>query len=53
MVSYEGLARRNTLVKYKSPTTYESKVIIKVKVLLTDGQTERQTDKVITIGHPP
>jgi hypothetical protein len=27
------LARRNTHVKYKSPTTYQSKVMTKVKVL--------------------
>jgi hypothetical protein len=29
----KGLARRNTNVKYKSPTTYQSKGMIKVKVL--------------------
>jgi hypothetical protein len=28
----KGLARRNTHVKYESPTTYQSKVITKVKV---------------------
>jgi hypothetical protein len=34
------LARRNTHVKYESPTTYQSKVVTKVKVLLMDGQAE-------------
>jgi hypothetical protein len=28
----KGLARRNTHVKYESPTTYQSKVMTKVKV---------------------
>jgi hypothetical protein len=28
----KGLARRNTHMKYESPATYQSKVIIKVKV---------------------
>jgi hypothetical protein len=38
----KGLARRNKHVKYESSRTYmyQSKVITKVKVLLTDGQTE-------------
>jgi hypothetical protein len=36
----KGLAWRNTHVKYESPSTYQSKVITKVKVFLTDGQTE-------------
>jgi hypothetical protein len=27
-----GIARRNTHVKYESPTTYQSKVMTKVKV---------------------
>jgi hypothetical protein len=36
----KGLARRKTYVKNESPITYQSKVITKVKVLLTDGQTE-------------
>jgi hypothetical protein len=38
----KGLAIRNTHVKYESPSTYQSKVITKVKVLLTDGQTDKQ-----------
>jgi hypothetical protein len=29
----KGLARRNTHVKYESPTTYQSKVMTKVNVL--------------------
>jgi hypothetical protein len=29
----KGLLRRNTQVKYESPTTYQSKVMTKVKVL--------------------
>jgi hypothetical protein len=29
----EGLARSNTHVKYESPTTYQSNVMTKVKVL--------------------
>jgi hypothetical protein len=28
----KGLARRNTHMKYESPTTYQSKVMTKVKV---------------------
>jgi phosphohistidine phosphatase SixA len=44
----KGLARRNTYVKYKIPSTNLSKVMTKVKVIV-DGH--RQT--VITIGHPP
>jgi hypothetical protein len=28
----KGLARRNTFMKYESPTTYQSKVMTKVKV---------------------
>jgi hypothetical protein len=49
----KGLAIINTHVKYETPSTYQSKVITKVKVLLTDEQTDKQTDRVITIGHPP
>jgi hypothetical protein len=44
----KGLARRNTHVKYDSPSTYKSKVISKVKVF-ADGR----TDRVITIEHQP
>jgi hypothetical protein len=40
----KGLARKNIQVKYESPTTYQSKVISKVKVLLMDRQTDRQSD---------
>jgi hypothetical protein len=36
----KGLTERNAHVKYETPSTYQSKVITKVKVLLTDGQTE-------------
>jgi hypothetical protein len=35
----KGLGKRNTHVKYESPSTCQSKVITKVKVLMTDGQT--------------
>jgi hypothetical protein len=31
----KGLGRRNTHVKYESPTTYQSKVMTKVKVVMT------------------
>jgi hypothetical protein len=57
MVSNKSLARRNkcTHVKYESLSTYQSKVITKVKV--ADGRTDRQMDgqtaRLITIGHPP
>jgi hypothetical protein len=36
----KGLAKRNTHVKYESPTTYKSKEITKAKVLLTEGQSD-------------
>jgi hypothetical protein len=36
----KGLTISNTHVKYESPSTYQSKVITKVKVLLTDGQSD-------------
>ena len=39
----KGLAIRNTHVKYESPSTHQSKVMTKIKVLLTDGQTDRRT----------
>jgi hypothetical protein len=39
-----GLAIRNTHLKYESPRTYQSKVLTKVKVLLMDRQMARQTD---------
>jgi hypothetical protein len=48
----KGLARRNTHVKYESPSTNQSKVIAKVKVI-ADGWTDRWIARVITIGHPP
>jgi hypothetical protein len=38
----KGLARKNTRVKYESPTTYKSKIMTNVKVLLKvkcQGQT--------------
>jgi hypothetical protein len=38
----KGLTMRNAHMKYETPNTYQSKVITKVKVLLTDGRT---TDK--------
>ena len=41
---WKGLVTGNTHVKYESPTTYHSKVKAKVKVFLTDGQTDRRTD---------
>jgi hypothetical protein len=35
----KGLARRNTNVKYESPTTYQSNVMTKVKVFeRSEGQ---------------
>jgi hypothetical protein len=49
----KGLTIRNAQVKYEGPTTYQSKVMTKVKVLLMDGQADgqqdRRTDRVITI----
>jgi hypothetical protein len=47
----KGLGRRNTHVKYESPSTYQSKVITKVEVLLMNGQTDGRTDRVITIEY--
>jgi hypothetical protein len=41
------VARRNTHLKYESPSTNKSKVITKVKVI-ADGW----TDRMINIGHP-
>ena len=38
--------------KYESSTSYGAKVMANVKVF-ADGQTDGQTDRVITIGHPP
>jgi hypothetical protein len=46
----EGLARKNTHVKYESPSTNQSKAITKVKVF-ADGLTDR--DRMITKGHLP
>jgi hypothetical protein len=37
----KGLGRRNTLAKYEKPTTYQTKVMNKVKVLLKNGRTDR------------
>jgi hypothetical protein len=51
----KGLARKNTLVKYESPSKYQSKVITKVKVLLTDGQMDEHLDrrtKLLLQGSP-
>jgi hypothetical protein len=45
----KGFTIRNIHVKYESPSSYQSKVIAKVKVLLKD----EQTDRLITIGHLP
>jgi hypothetical protein len=36
----KGHVRKNTHVKYESPSTYQTKVITKVKVLLTGRQTD-------------
>ena len=47
----KGPATRNTHVKYESSGTYQSEVMTKVKVF-ADGRPDRQTDRVITIGHP-
>jgi hypothetical protein len=48
----KSLGRRNTHMKYESPSTNQSKVITKVKVF-AERQTDGQTDRVITIGHLP
>jgi DNA-binding sugar fermentation-stimulating protein len=39
----KGLVWRNTHVKYKSPTTYQSKVITKVKVFLKKVKLQGQS----------
>jgi hypothetical protein len=41
----KGLARRNTHVKYKSPTTYQSKAMIKGKVLEKKVKLQGQRSK--------
>jgi hypothetical protein len=38
----KGLARRNTRVKYERPTTYQSKVITKVKVFVSNSKVKGQ-----------
>jgi hypothetical protein len=43
----KGLARRNTHVKYESPTTYQSKVMTKFKVLEKKVKLQGQRVKVI------
>ena len=48
----KGLVTRNTRAKYESSTSYNAKVMANVKVF-ADGKTDRQTDRVITIRHPP
>jgi hypothetical protein len=40
----KGLTIGSTHVKYESPSTYQSKVISNVKVLLIDGQTDGRTE---------
>jgi hypothetical protein len=45
MVLNKGLTIRNTHVKYENPSTYQSKVIAKVKDLLMDRRTDRWTDR--------
>ena len=46
-----GLSIRITHAKYERLISKGKKVMANVKVF--DGQTDRRTDKVITIGHPP
>jgi hypothetical protein len=46
----KGLTIRNTHVKYESPSTYQSKLITKVKVLLTDGQSDYYKAPTISWG---
>jgi hypothetical protein len=43
----KGLARRNTHVKYESPTTYQSKVMTKVKVFEKKVKLQSQRVKVM------
>jgi hypothetical protein len=43
----KGLSRRNTHVKYESPTTYQSKVMTKVKVLEKKVKLQGQRVKVM------
>ena len=42
---WKALIIRNAHVKYESPTSYGSKVMGKVKVFVTDGQRDGQTDE--------
>jgi hypothetical protein len=44
----KGLARWNTPVKHESPSTYQSKVMTKVKVLEKKVKFQGQRVKVIT-----
>jgi hypothetical protein len=41
----KGLARKNTRVKYESPTTYKSKIMTIVKVLLKKVKCQGQTSE--------
>ena len=42
---WKGLHTRNTHAKYQSSRLNGSKVMAKVKVFVTDGRTDRQTDR--------
>ena len=50
---WKGLVIRITHAKYERLISKDKKVMANVKVFLTDRQTDRRMDRVITIGHPP
>jgi hypothetical protein len=43
----KGLARRNTHVKYETPSTYQSKVMTKVKILEKKAKVKGQMVRVM------
>jgi hypothetical protein len=45
----KGLARRNTYLKYESPSTYQSKVMTKVKVY--EKKVKLQGQRSEDLGH--
>jgi acyl-CoA thioesterase FadM len=48
----KGLARRNTHVKYESPTTYQSNVMTKVKILEKKAKLQGQRSEGQMKGLP-
>ena len=53
MVQSERPSHKGQNAKYHSSISYGKTVMPNVKVFVTDRQTDGQTDRVITKGHPP